>query len=298
LTAAQPNLQYLSKLIGRRQVEVSDISEEYGILALQGPHSLHILQQLSQAPAKLSYFGLTETKIAHKAVIVSRTGFTGDLGYEIWVKAADALPVYDGLMEAGRGYNLIPLGMTALSMARLDAGLLLIDVDFSSARRAWVDAQRETPLELGFEWMLRNLAQDDRPFIGRRAIEAELSHRTSRWKTVGLTLDGPAYERLYNDLGLIAPKAGVFHQGTLNIYDGDWNADPSSKWIGYITSFMFSPILKKHIALGKVPLSLTKPGSEVYMELTVLHQSKYVLARVAATPFYNPARKSASQVKE
>ena len=298
LTAAEPNLQYFSKLIGRLQVEVSDISEAYGILALQGPHSLNVLQQLSKAPAKLGYFGLTETKIAQKSVLVSRTGYTGDLGYEIWVKTADALAVWDAVMKAGSGYNITPIGMTALSMARIEAALLMIDVDFSSSRYAWVDAQRETPLELGLGWMLRNLAKDDRAFIGRRAIEQEIANQTTRWQTVGLELDVAMYERLYNDLGLIAPKADVFEQGTINLYNDDWNSNPQSKWIGYMTSFMFSPLLKKHIALGKVPLALTKPGSEVYMELTVIHQSKYVLARVVPTPFYNPARKTASQIKD
>lgn len=293
LTAAEPNLHYFSKLIGRQQVEISDISEDYGILALQGPHSLNVLQQLTKAPAKLNYFGLTETKIAQKPVMVSRTGFTGDLGYEIWVKPADALVVWDALMKAGSGFNLIPIGMIALSMARIDAGLLMIDVDFSSSRYAWVDAQRETPLELGFDWMLRNLAKDDRAFIGRRAIEQEIANQTSRWKTVGLEVDPLAYENLYHNVGLMAPKADVFIQGTQYIYNHDWNVNANSKWIGYTTSFMFSPILKKHIAIGKVPLALTKPGSEVFIELTVLHQSKYVLARVAPTPFYNPARKTA-----
>lgn len=293
LTAAEPNLRYFSDLIGRQQVEISDISEEYGILALQGPHSLDVLQQLTKAPANLSYFGLSETKIAKKPVIVSRTGYTGDLGYEIWIKSEDALAVWDALMEAGRGYNLIPMGMTALSMARMDAGLLMIDIDFSSARYAWVDRQRETPLELNLNWMLRNLEKDERAFIGRRAIEQEIANKTSRWKTVGLELDPQAYEKIYNSHGIIAPKAGVLIQDTLYVYNNDYNINPDSQYIGYVTSFMFSPVLKKHIAIAKIQEGFNNLGAEVYIELEVLHRSKYFPARVRRMPFYNPARKTA-----
>lgn len=293
LTSAEPNLRYFSQLIGRLQVEVTDMSENYGILALQGPHSLNILQQLSDAPAKLNYFEVTETEIAEKAVVVSRTGYTGDLGYEIWVKSDDALAVWDALMEAGRGYNITPMGMTALSMARLDAGLLMIEIDFSSSRYSWVDAQRETPLELGLGWMLRGLKKDDRAFIGRRAIEQEKANNTSRWKTVGLELDPQTYENIYNNNGLIAPKADLLIQETLYLYNDDFNSNPNSQYVGYITSFMFSPILKKHIAIAKLQPNFAKRGAEVYVELEVLHRSQYFPARVVRMPFYNPTRKTA-----
>jgi aminomethyltransferase len=114
-------------------------------------------------------------------------------------------------MDAGSGYNTIPIGLTALNMARIDAGLLLIDVDFSSSRYAWVDAQRETPIELGLGWMLQSLAKDDRAFIGRRAIEAELANKTSRWQTVGLEIDILTYESLYNDLAVIECRSAIFN---------------------------------------------------------------------------------------
>jgi aminomethyltransferase len=287
LTAAEPNLRYFQDLVGRHQVEITDISPDYGILAVQGPHAGHVLQQLSKAVTKLKYFGVTETKIAQKPVVISRTGYTGDLGYEIWVRSEDALSVWDAIMAAGVGYNITPIGGVALSMARIEAGLLLIDVDFESARYAWIDGQCSTPLELGFQWMFRNLAQDDRSFIGRRAIERELAEGTSRWRLVGLEIDWLSYQQIYNELGLIAPKDATPIEGGMSLYTDNWTC------IGYAPSFMYSPILQKHIAFGKVPLTMAKPGQEVRLELMVNHVPKYVLARVVSLPFFNPARKTA-----
>lgn len=293
LTAAEPNLKHFSDLVGRQQVEISDISEEYGILAVQGPHSLSVLRQLTKGVAGLRYFGLTETKIAKKSVLVSRTGFTGDLGYEIWVKRDDALAVWDALREAGQGYNLTLMGSRALSMARIEAGLLLIGVDFASARFAWVDAQRETPLELGLGWMLRGLAGGKRPFIGRTAIEHAIHHNTARWQTVGLMLDPAVYETIHNQQGIIAPKADVLYQDTLYVYSDDYNVNANSEYVGYVTSLVFSPLLKRHIAIAKIASGMAAAGARVFVEMEVLHRSQYFPAQITRLPFYNPARKTA-----
>ncbi|MEM7114352.1 MAG: aminomethyltransferase family protein [Chloroflexota bacterium] len=296
LAAAEPNLKYFSDLVGRMAVEIEDISEEYGILAVQGPHALSVLGQLTADAEKLGYFGVMETAVSTATgtipTIISRTGYTGDLGYEIWMKAEDGLAVWDALMEAGSGYNLTPIGMTALTMARLDAGMLMIDIDFSTARHAWVDAQRETPLELGLNWMLRGIEDEERPFIGRRAILQEKANKTSRWRTVGLEFDTVAYEKIHNDQGIIAPKAGVLNLHTMYLYDDDFNQNINSQYLGYITSMMFSPFLKKHIAIAKLPTSHAKRGSKVYVELEVLHRSHYFPATVVRMPFYNPTRKT------
>lgn len=292
LTAAEPNLKYFADLVGRRRVEIRDISEEYGILAVQGPHSLAVLQQLTGDVAGLRYFGLTETEIAQKRVVVSRTGFTGDLGYEVWVRAEDGLAVWDALREAGRGYNLTLMGSKALSMARIEAGLLLIGVDFASARYAWVDAQRETPLELGLGWMLRGLVGEKRPFIGRAAIEHAIQHNTARWQTVGLMLEPAAYEEIHNRQGIIAPKAGVLYQDTLYVYSDDYNVNRNSEYVGYVTSLVFSPLLKRHIAIAKIA-SPVAAGGRVFVEMEVLHRSQYFPAQMTRLPFYNPARKTA-----
>src|SRR5690606_31785851 len=152
-------------------------------------------------------------------VTVSRTGYTGGLGYEVWVPAADAVAVWDAVAEAGSGHGLMPFGQIALLMARIEAGLLLIDVDFESSRHAFNDEHRSTPLELGFGWMFRDLASDDRAFVGRRAISREIAEGTSRWKMVGLVVDWREYDALYTEAGLLPPKDHIPVTEELMLYD-------------------------------------------------------------------------------
>jgi aminomethyltransferase len=287
LTAAEPNLAYLRALVGRQRVTIDEQSDEYGVVAFQGPRSRDILAALDPKVAKLPYFGLTKASIAGKPVTVSRTGFTGDLGYEVWVGRDDALTVWDCLIEASAGQGVIPFGMTALYMLRIEAGLLLLDVDFASSRYAWTDEQRTTPLELGLGWMLKGIEAPDRPFIGRKAILRERSEGTSRWHLTGLIVDWQDYDRHYNDAGLIPPKDHTPIQEEMFVYDEDGGQ------VGFATSFMYSPMLQRHIALARVRPDLAKPGSEVRLEIAVNHRYEYVRARTARTPLYNPARKTA-----
>lgn len=285
LTSAEPNLRYLSNLVGYTQdANVEDVSEAYGLLALQGPHSLNVLKQLSKAVEKLDYFELVQTKIAKKSVIVSRTGYTGSLGYEIWVKSEDAVAVWDAVMEAGAGYNITPFGQKVLHIARIDAGLLMIDVEYHTARHAWTDEQRSSPIELGFGWMFKELHKSDRAFIGRRAIEKELKEKSSRWKLVGIEVDWNSYETVYNSLGMIAPKGNTPIEEAMSLYDAN------KAWQGHTTSFVFSSILKKHVAIAKVVPSKAKVGTELQLELMINDRPRLVTARVARMPFYNLAR--------
>lgn len=312
MTTAEPNLRYFRKLARSQSIDdvvIENISDQYGILALQGPHSITVLRQLTADAEALPYFGVTQTTIAGKPITLSRTGFTGDLGYELWVEADDALTVWDALMEADSGYNITPMGLDALKMSRIEAGLLLLDVDFHSARFAWVDAQRDTPIELGWKWMFRPfdhaqgrlLGQDDRDFVGRAEIEAEIANKSSRWTIVGLEIDWAEYDRIHRKAGIMTPKDGVHSDGTMSIYRrGDssagYRADSADlvEWdyAGYATCFLYSPILKQHIAFAKLPLDLAKPGTEVDLEISVIRKPVNVLARVAKMPFFNPARKT------
>ena len=287
LTAAEPNLAYFQDLIGRLDVAIEEISDEWAVLAVQGPRSRALLSALAPSVAKLPYFGLTSTKIAKVPVHVSRTGFTGDLGYEVWVPAADALAVWDAIWAVSRGQGVIPIGMTALYMARIEAGLLLLDVDFHSSRYAWTDADRSTPIELGLGWMFRDLATDDREFLGKAAIKRELADKTSRWKMSGLVVDWQDYDRIYDAAGLLPPKDHTPIQDEYYIYDDDLNQ------LGYATSQMYSPMLQRHIALARVPLDRTKPGSRVKLELAVNHRYEYFDANVARMPLFNPERRTA-----
>lgn len=287
LTAAEPNLAYFEGLVGRLDVGIEEVTDRWGVLAVQGPRARALLEALTSDAAGLPYFGLTETRIAKVPVTVSRTGYTGDLGYEIWVPANDALTVWDAVWEFSRGQGVIPIGMTALYMARIEAGLVLLDVDFHSSRFAWTDADRTTPTELGLGWMVRNLDGDDRDFIGRDAIVRELREKTSRWRLSGLVVDWRDYDRIYGAAGLVPPKDHTPIHDEYYVYDDGLNQ------LGYATSQMYSPMLQRHIALARVPLDRSTPGSRVKLELAVSHRYEYFDAEVARLPLFNPARRTA-----
>ena len=287
LTAARPNHAYLEGLADGYSVEIEDVSEAYGAVALQGPYSKRILEQVAPEIAGVGYFNLTPAKVGNSSVIVSRTGYTGDLGYEIWVERDDALAVWDHLVTASEGSGVLPCGQIALLLARIEAGLVLIDVDFHSARYAWNDDQRTTPLELGMGWMLRHLESDDRAFIGRRAIEKEITENSSHWKTVGILVDWEDWDRLHNSRGLIPPKDHTPEHGGMMLYDSEVNR------IGYVSSFAYSPILQRHIGIGRVRPSNAGLGAKVSLEVTIDHRYDLVDSRVTRLPFFNPPRKTA-----
>jgi aminomethyltransferase len=287
LTAAEPNLAYFEGLVGRLDVTIEDVSDAWGVLAVQGPRSRDILATLTPLVTDLPYFGVARTTIGKVPVLVSRTGFTGDLGFELWVPAANAVKVWDAVWAASRGQGVIPFGLTALYMARIEAGLVLLDVDFHSSRFAWTDADRTTPIELGLGWMIRDIKTDDREFIGRDAIQRELAGKTSRWKLSGLVVDWREYDRIYDEAGLIPPKDHTPIQDEYYIYDDELNQ------LGYATSQMYSPMLQRHIALARVPLDRSAPGSRVKLEMAVNHRYEYFDAYVARTPLFNPQRRTA-----
>ena len=287
LTAAEPNLAYFADLIGRDDVRIEEVSHEFATLAIQGPRSRDLVAKLVPGAATIPYFGLASGKIAGSPVTVSRTGYSGDLGFEIWIETPDALKVWDTVWDSVEGYGVLPFGLDALEMLRIEAGLLLLDVDFGSSRFAWTDEDRSTPFEIGLGWMLRDLANDDRAFIGRRALERELADGTSRWRFTGLVLDWEDYDRIYNGAGLIPPKDHTPIVEELFVYDDE------IRQVGYSTSFMYSPMLQRHIAMARVRPDLAKPGSEVRLEVDVNHRYEYVKATTARMPLYNPARKTA-----
>lgn len=287
LTAAEPNLAYFADLIGRDDVRIEEVSHDYATMAVQGPRARDLVARLVPGAATIPYFGLTSGKIAGSPVTVSRTGYSGDLGFEIWIETPDALKVWDTVWDSVAGYGVLPFGLDALEMLRIEAGLLLLDVDFGSSRYAWTDEDRSTPFEIGLGWMLRDLASDDRAFIGRRALEREVAEGTSRWRFTGLILDWEDYDRIYNGAGLIPPKDHTPIVEELFVYDDE------IRQVGYSTSFMYSPMLQRHIAMARVRPELAKPGSEVRLEVDVNHKYEYVKARTARMPLYNPARKTA-----
>jgi aminomethyltransferase len=287
LTSAEPNYAWFADRVGRLHVTVEEVSLDIGALAIQGPRSRELLARLVPGVTDLAFFAITTGEIGGRPVTVSRTGYTGDLGYEVWCATPDALAVWDALWEAAEGYGVLPYGLAALYMLRIEAGLLLLGKDWDSTRYAFNDAHRSSPLELGWAWMFKGLADDDRPFIGRRQLERELADKTSRWKMSGLVVDWEDYDRVYGQAGLIPPKD---HRPVHE----DWMVyDDEGKRVGYATSFMYSPVLQRHIALARVRPDLASVGSRVFLEFTVDHHYQKVAAHVARLPLYNPPRKTA-----
>ena len=286
MTAARPNLGYLEGLVGRLQVELEDVTGEYGVLAVQGPRSGEVLTQLAGEAEALRYFEHTQTKIGSAPVTVSRTGYTGDLGYEITVEADQALDVLDAVLAAGNGRGMRPFGEQALMMLRIEAGLPLINVEFHNSRLVFTDDDRFTPKELGMGWMLRGI-DGDRAFIGRDAIRRELAGGTSRWASVGIVVDWQDWDRLYRDAGLLPPKSEHPLAYESMLYDD------TGGQVGYATANMYSPVLQRHIGLARVRPNLATPDSAVRLELTINHRNTTVLARTAKLPLFNPKRKTA-----
>jgi aminomethyltransferase len=287
LTAAEPNLGYFSDLIGRLDVSIEDVTDQFGMLAIQGPRSRQILAKLAPEVEGVGFFEHIDAKLGNASVTISRTGYTGDLGYEVRVGRDDAIDVLDAVIEAGEGHGFRPFGEEALLMTRIEAGLVLINVEFSSSRFAFTDHDRVTPKELGFGWMLKGIEADDRPFIGRNAIRRELADKASRWSSVGLFVDYADYNRVYDEGGLIPPMDETPLDYESMLYDDD------GERIGYATSLMYSPMLQRHIAMARVRPDLAKTGSKVNLELTINHQYETVAAHVTRLPFFNPPRKTA-----
>ena len=283
LTAADPNLRWLHENAFGLDVEIEDESDHIAVLALQGPTSRDILKQISDADLDgLRYYRLTPAAVRDLPAIITRTGYTGDLGYEVWVEAAQAEPLWDALMEAGRPFGITPTGLVALDIARIEAGLLLIEVDYTSARQAIIEDRKNSPFELGLGW---TVSLDKGPFVGRQALLAE-KQRGTAWQFVGIEVEWESLERLYWVFGLPPQLPTEAWRASVPIYAG-------GRWIGYATSGCWSPILKKYIALAHLEAAYARPGTPVMMEVTVEHQRKQAAAKVVKKPFFDPKRKRA-----
>jgi aminomethyltransferase len=226
---------------------------------------------------------MTRGTIAGVPVEISRTGYTGDLGYEIWMAWDRAVDVWDALMTGGRAFDIHPAGMLALDVARVEAGLLLIDVDFNSSKKALIESQKYTPFEMG----LGRLVQlDKRPFVGRGAL-AEERRRGHARQVVGLEIDWPAVEKLYDDLGMPPQIASTASRVAVPVYKG-------GRQVGRATTTTWSPVLKKLIALATISAPHFAEGTSLEFEITVEAVRHRVPATVVKTPLFNPQRKTAT----
>ena len=279
LTAAEPNLRWLMMNAVGMEVGITEITDDVATLSFQGPNSRKVLNKVTDTPVDgLKYFRLMKNKICGKDVTISRTGYTGDLGYEIWMDAVDALPIWDGLMEAGADYGITPVGILAMDMARVEAGLFMLEVDYTSATHAWIEPQKSSPFELGLDWTVAL----DKPgyFVGRRALERE-KRQGSSWKLMGLEVHWEGMETIYKQVGLPPQIPGMAMRGSLPIMVGNVQ-------VGYASTSSWSPLLKKYIALAHLQKPYFEVGTEVRMEITVEHHRQHAPAKVVKLPFYEP----------
>ncbi|MGB7922719.1 MAG: aminomethyltransferase family protein [Pyrinomonadaceae bacterium] len=285
-TAADPSLRWFSQNAVGMDVEIEDISEEVAALALQGPTSGRLLMRVAEADIEnLKYFRVTQGKIAGVAVDISRTGYTGDLGYEIWIPAGSAGQVWDALVEEGRAFDIHPAGMLALDVARIEAGLLLIEVDFNNSKKAIIESQKYSPFEMG----LGRLVQLNKGrFVGQAALLAEQKRGHAR-EIVGLEVDWTGVERLYEGVGLPPTVSPIASRVAVPVYK-------NGAQTGKATSTTWSPTLKKLIALATIKREHAKIGAQLEMEMTVEAVRHRVGATVVKTPFFNPKRKTATPI--
>jgi len=285
-TAADPSLRWFSQNGLNMDVQIEDISEKVAALALQGPTSGKLLKSVAEADiASLKYFRMTHGKIAGVPVDISRTGYTGDLGYEIWVSWNDAVKIWDEVMDKGKQFDIHAAGMLALDVARIEAGLLLIEVDYISSKKALIASQKYSPYELNFGRMV-HLEKEN--FIGRSAL-AEAQKQGVPRQLVGLEIDWTEVEARYEKFGLTPAAPSQASRVAVPVYAGD-------KQVGKATSTTWSPLLKKMIALASVETAHSQLGTELQMEITIEAVRQKVTAKVVKLPFFSPPRKTAVPV--
>jgi len=283
-TAADPSLRWFTQNAAGMDVHIEDISEEIAALALQGPTTSRLLRSVAQADIDgLKYFRVLEGTIAGVRVEISRTGYTGDLGYEIWMPAQDAVAVWDALMAGGKPFDIKPAGMLALDVARIEAGLLLIEVDFFSSKKAMIASQMYSPYEMGLG---RLVTLTKGRFIGQDALRREHERGHAR-QVVGLEVDWTEVEAIYERLQLAPSIGATASRVAIPVYRG-------GRQVGRATTTTWSPTLKKMIALATVDRPHFTEGTQLQIEVTVEAVRHKVKAMVVKTPFFDPKRKTAT----
>ena len=285
-TAADPSIRWFHQNALGLDVQIEDISTTLAALALQGPTSGRLLKKAADADvANLKYFRVTHGKIAGVEVDISRTGYTGDLGYEVWIPWNEAPKVWDALMDVGRPFDIHPAGMLALDVARIEAGLILIEVDYTSSKRALIESQKYSPYEIGLSKLV-DLKKEH--FIGREALEQE-NKRGPKRLLMGLDINWEDVERLYDAVGLGPQVQSTASRVSVPVYRGGLQ-------VGKATSTTWSPTLKKMIALASLKREHAALGTELQMELTVESVRHKVRAITRELPFFNPPRKTATPI--
>ncbi|MGZ6339437.1 MAG: aminomethyltransferase family protein, partial [Candidatus Limnocylindrales bacterium] len=284
-TAAEPQLRWLRLNATGLDVDVEEISEAIAAVAVQGPLSRAVLEAAAgQSFADLRFFRRRPARVAGIGVDVSRTGYTGDLGYELWVESGRAPDLWDALLAAGAPFGVRAAGMLALDVVRIEAGFILLDVDYTSSRAAVTPEQAYSPFEIGLGRLV-DLAK--REFVGRRALVAEHDAGGPPRRLVGLGLDWLDVERLYAAQGLPPSVPAAASRTPVPLFG------PGGRQVGRVSSTTWSALLKQLIALGSVEAGLAEPGTRLAVELTVEAHRGRVGATVVPLPFFDPPRKRA-----
>jgi aminomethyltransferase len=282
-TAAEPNLRWFTQNAQGLDVVIEDVSESLAALALQGPLAGQVLRARSDIDIdRLKYFRVSSGRLAGVPVDISRTGYTGDLGYEIWIPSDRALDVWDALVDAGRSFDILPAGMLALDVARVEAGLLLIDVDFVGSKKALIADQKYTPYELGLG---RLVDLDKGTFVGRSALRE--ASRTPRRQVVGLEVDWSDVEAVYDRIGLTPVAPSAASRTPVPVRDGE-------RQVGRATTTTWSPTLKRLIAIACIDAPRYVEGTRLRFEISVEGTRHFVGATVVSMPFFNPPQKTAT----
>lgn len=281
VTSADPSLYWLQALSRGLDVQLEDSSTRLAALALQGPTSRAILRDAGGNVEGLKFFGVTRNAIHGIPVWISRTGYTGDLGYEVWAERDQALAVWDALMAAGKPHGIEPAGLDALDVTRIEAGFILLGVDYYSSHKVILESRKSTPLELGFGWMV-DLERGS--FIGRDAIAAEMK-RGPVWHLVGLEVSWEELEALYAGFNLPPSLPATARRDALPVYDAE------GRQVGQATSHTWSPLLKKYLAIASVRRGSEARRTKLQIEHTVEYERRKVTATVTSTPFFDPERK-------
>jgi aminomethyltransferase len=264
-------------------VEVEDSTRRIAALALQGPSARAVLDPLVDFDMnRMRFFRVRKMKLAGVDVHISRTGYTGDLGYEVWMDAADALTVWDAIIEEGKPHQIQPIGLDALDVVRIEAGFVLQGVDYFSARNCIIEARKSSVFEVGLGWAVD--LEREVPCIGHNALLRE-AEQGSPWALVGLELDWAHLESLYEEYDVpphLAPEACRL---AVPVYNG------RGTQVGQVTSSTWSPLLKRYLALATVRTSFAGTGTQLEVEHTVEYERRRVRANVVDKPFYDPPHK-------
>ena len=281
VTAAEPAFDWFRRSGGGFEAEIDDRSARLAALSLQGPHSRAVLDEATGgAVEQLGFFRHCTADLAGVRVAVSRTGYTGDLGYELWIPQEEALRVWDALIEVGRRWQITPCGLVAMDIARVEAGFVLIGVDYVSSETARVADERYDPYELGLGWAVK---LDKGNFVGRRALRG-LRERGPARRVIGLELEWQALEDLYMEADLMPDLPATVCREPVPVYSAE------GLQVGRATSRVWSKLLKKYLVIATVDAAHAVVGSRLEMEVTVHHRRCRALATAVEKPFFRPPR--------